>query len=87
MAAGLPVVAPAVDRMPTLVGHERDGLLYEPAAPGALASALERLTDARLRARLGTAARNGPFESTAEASHCRALDAAFRRARRATTSP
>ena len=34
MAAGLPVVAPAVDRIPSLVAHEREGLLYNPAAPG-----------------------------------------------------
>ena len=37
MAAGLPVVAPAVDRIPSLVAHGREGLLYDPAQPGALA--------------------------------------------------
>ncbi len=58
MAAGLPVVAPAADRIPTLVEHEREGLLYPQGDPGALASALERLIDARLRARLGSAARD-----------------------------
>jgi len=82
MAAGLPVVAPAADRIPTLVEHEREGLLYEPAAPGALASALERLTDSRLRARLGTAARDRAVRDYSWAAHCRALDAAFRQARR-----
>jgi starch synthase len=82
MAAGLPVVAPAVDRIPTLIEHEREGLLYEPAAPGALASTLERLTDARLRARLGAAARDRAVREYSWAAHCRALDAAFRRARR-----
>ena len=53
MAAGLPVVAPAADRIPTLVGHEREGLLYDSAQPGALAAALERLADPALRRRLG----------------------------------
>jgi glycosyltransferase involved in cell wall biosynthesis len=83
MAAGLPVVAPAVDRIPTLVGHEREGLLYPPAEPGTLASALERLTDARLRASLGAAARDRAVRDYSWAVHCRALDAAFHRARRA----
>ena len=31
MAAGLPVVAPAIARIPALVEHEREGLLYEHA--------------------------------------------------------
>ena len=58
MAAGLPVAAPAADRIPTLVEHEREGLLYPQGYSGALAAALERLIDARLRARLGFAARD-----------------------------
>jgi alpha-maltose-1-phosphate synthase len=87
MAAGLPVVAPAADRIPSLVGHEHEGLLYPPGAPGALASALERLTDVRLRTRLGAAARDRAIRDYSWAAHCRALDAAFRRARRTTTSP
>ncbi len=81
MAAGLPVVAPAADRIPTLVAHEREGLLYPPAEPGALASALERLTDARLRANIGAAARDRAVRDYSWAAHCRALDAAFRQAR------
>jgi glycosyltransferase involved in cell wall biosynthesis len=32
MAAGLPVVAPAVDRLPSLLTDGREGLLYDPAA-------------------------------------------------------
>ncbi len=40
MAAGLPVVAPAVDRIPAIVGNSREGILYDPAQPGALAEAL-----------------------------------------------
>ncbi len=82
MAAGLPVVAPAADRIPTLVAHEREGLLYPPAEPGALASVLERLTDARLRANLGAAARDRALRDYSWAAHCRALDSAFQRVRR-----
>jgi starch synthase len=82
MAAGLPVVAPAADRIPSLVGHEHEGLLYPPAAPGALACALERLTDVRLRTKLGAAARDRAIRDYSWAAHCRALDAAFRQARR-----
>jgi glycosyltransferase involved in cell wall biosynthesis len=75
MAAGLPVVAPAADRLPSLVGHEREGLLYAPDASGALASALERLTDARLRADLGSAARTRAVRDYSWQAHCRALEA------------
>ncbi len=81
MAAGLPVVAPAADRLPSLVGHEREGLLYTPGAPGSLASALERLTDARLRTDLGSAARNRAVRDYSWQAHCRALDAAMRKLR------
>jgi len=35
MAAGLPVVAPAVDRIPSLVADAREGILYDPADPAA----------------------------------------------------
>ncbi|MEP6916003.1 MAG: glycosyltransferase, partial [Acidobacteriota bacterium] len=75
MAAGLPVVAPAVDRIPTLVSDESEGLLYHPSSPGALAAALERLTDRGLRARLGAAARGRAVRDYSWAAHCRALDA------------
>jgi glycosyltransferase involved in cell wall biosynthesis len=81
MAAGLPVVAPAADRIPALVEHDREGLLYPPADPGALASALERLIGGGLRARLGAAARDRAVREYSWAAHCRALDAAFRGAR------
>jgi len=36
MAAGLPVVAPAIDRIPNLVGHNSEGLLYDSAIPTGL---------------------------------------------------
>ena len=38
MASGLPVVAPAIDRIPTLVGHNREGLLYDTAIRTSLAA-------------------------------------------------
>ena len=56
MAAGLPVVAPRIDRIPALVEDGREGILYDPAEPGALAAALEKLTDPSLRRTLGAAA-------------------------------
>jgi len=80
MAAGLPVVAPASSRIPEIVGHDREGLLYDPAFPHALAGALEALTDRNLRARLGHAARARAERDYSWAAHCAALDAAIRRA-------
>jgi glycosyltransferase involved in cell wall biosynthesis len=70
MASGLPVVAPAADRIPSLVGHEREGLLYEPATSEALAQALERLADPSLRTRLGAAARARAERDYSWQAHC-----------------
>jgi starch synthase len=78
MAAGLPVVAPAVARIPQLVAPEREGILYDPADPGALAQALERLAEDGLRARLGAAGRDRAVREYSWSAHCAALDAAFR---------
>lgn len=74
MAAGLPVVAPAVDRIPALVAHDREGILYDPAQPGALAAALERLADPRLRHHLGAAARARVVRDYSWQAHCLALE-------------
>ena len=79
MAAGLPVVAPAVARIPQLVADGREGVLYDPHAEGALAAALERLTDPGLRAALGAAARARAERDYSWAAHCRSLSAAFAR--------
>ena len=73
MAAGLPVVAPAVDRIPSLVADGREGILYDPADPAALASALLKLTDVPLRKALGAAARSRAVRAYSWAAHCRAL--------------
>jgi glycosyltransferase involved in cell wall biosynthesis len=76
MATGLPVVAPAVDRIPTLVTHEREGILYDPSVSGALAAALVRLADdPALRGRLGSAARERAVREYSWSAHCRALEA------------
>ena len=80
MAAGLPVVAPASSRIPDIVGHDREGLLYDPAFPHALAAALEALTNDTLRSRLGHAARARAVRDYSWSAHCAALDAAMRRA-------
>lgn len=79
MAAGLPVVAPAVDRIPRLVEHEREGILYDPGTPGALAAALERLTNTPLRHRLSAAARERAVRDYSWPAHCKRLDDAITR--------
>jgi glycosyltransferase involved in cell wall biosynthesis len=81
MAAGLPVVAPAVDRIPALVGHEREGVLYDPASPDGLAEALLRLADAAVRERLGRAARERAVREYSWRAHCEKLAAAIEHAR------
>jgi starch synthase len=83
MSAGLPVVAPAVSRIGGLVGHQREGLLYSPSDRGALAAALERLTDTALRQQLGQAARLRAVREYSWTAHCKALEAAILTATRA----
>jgi glycosyltransferase involved in cell wall biosynthesis len=79
MATGLPVVAPAIDRIPELVGHNREGLLYDSAIPTGLPHALEALADRSLRTRLGRSARDRAVREYSWSAHCRALDAAIRK--------
>jgi glycosyltransferase involved in cell wall biosynthesis len=79
MAAGLPVVAPSVDRIPSLVSHGREGLLYDPSLPGGLADALERLADPALRRPLGAAARARAVREYSWKAHCEALVDAIKR--------
>lgn len=78
MACGLPVVAPWLPRLATLVEHGREGWLYDPAAPRALDAALVALADAALRRRLGAAARARVVRDFSWQAHCRALDARLR---------
>ena len=81
MAAGLPVVAPAVDRIPSLVANGCEGVLYDPRDPEGLPAALERTSDPDLRATLGAAARERAGRDYSWSAHCRALEAAMLRAR------
>ena len=83
MAAGLPVVAPAVDRIPSLVADGREGVLYglpqEGGSHGAkLADALTMLADVALRKKSGAAARERAVRDYSWAAHCRALEAAIK---------
>jgi len=78
MAAGLPVVAPDLDRLRGIVRHEREGLLYDARDPDGLASAIERLKDPREREALGRAARERVVREFGWDVHCRRLEAAIR---------
>jgi len=78
MASGLPVVAPALPRLRSLVGHQVEGVLYDPATPAALADALVSLRDPDRRHRLGVAARARAEREYSWQAHCAKLDAAFR---------
>jgi glycosyltransferase involved in cell wall biosynthesis len=78
MASGLPVVAPALPRLKTLVGHQVEGILYDPATPAALADTLASLRDPDRRHRLGIAARARAEREYSWQAHCAKLDAAFR---------
>ena len=74
MAAGLPVVAPAVDRIPALVQHGREGILYDPGDDAGLAAALERLADPELRRELGVNARARAVREYSWKAHCEAIE-------------
>jgi glycosyltransferase involved in cell wall biosynthesis len=80
MAAGLPVVAPAVDRIPSLVADGREGVLYDPKVRDGLADALLTLADPALRKRLGAAARERAVRDYSWTAHCAALAGAIREA-------
>jgi len=81
MASGLPVIAPRIERLTRIVRDGQEGMLYDPAQPGSLASALEQLSNPALRAQLGAAARARVSEHFSWRSHCQALERAMRAAR------
>ena len=82
MASGLPVVAPRIERLASLVSDGKEGLLYDASDPDALANALERLAGAPQRQAMGAAARARAVAEFSWASHCRQLDDAIQGARR-----
>ena len=79
MAAGLPIVAPALPRLTRLVEHGREGLLYDPLEPRGLDQALVALADPELRRRMGAAARARAVRDFSWEAHCAMLDARFSR--------
>ncbi len=81
MASGLPVVAPAIDRITQLVADGEEGVLYDAGDPAGLAGAIERLCDPALRRRLGTAARARAVRDYDWDRHCERLAAAIEAAR------
>jgi glycosyltransferase involved in cell wall biosynthesis len=83
MAAGLPVVAPRLARLAELVEDGREGLLYDPARPDALAAALRDLLGApERRQAMGRAARSRVERDFSWRAHCEHLAAAITRLRR-----
>jgi glycosyltransferase involved in cell wall biosynthesis len=80
MASGLPVVAPAIDGMRRIVGDGREGVLYDPSNPAALADALVQLADGGARRRLGDAARARAVAEFSWAGHCARLAEAMEQA-------
>ena len=83
MAAGLPVVAPAIPRLARILGPGHERLLYDAQAPRALADALAYAADhGDERRRLGAAARQRACSEFSWAAHCRKLDDAIRGAMR-----
>jgi glycosyltransferase involved in cell wall biosynthesis len=80
MAAGLPVVAPHIDRLARLVTHGENGLLYHGPQDAGIATALVELSDPARRASFGAAARARAVRQFGWDAHCRRLDAAFREA-------
>jgi glycosyltransferase involved in cell wall biosynthesis len=79
MASGLPVVAPRIPRLATLVAHGREGLLYDDR-PNALADTLLALChDTSQRRTMGEAARVRAVRDFSWAAHCERLDGALRR--------
>jgi glycosyltransferase involved in cell wall biosynthesis len=78
MAAGLPVVAPAIPRLSRLVEHGREGWLYEPREPRALDEALLALADPTVRRRMGAAARERVVRDFSWEAHCVVLDRRLR---------
>jgi glycosyltransferase involved in cell wall biosynthesis len=78
MAAGLPIVAPRISRLAKLVEDGREGVLYAPPTPAALADALlSAAADAAERRRMGAAARARAVRDYSWQAHCARLEGAL----------
>ena len=77
MASGLPVVAPAIERLSRIVTNDREGILYDSTSAGGLAGALEGLTDSGRRRALGAAARDRVVRHFGWDRHCERLATAI----------
>jgi glycosyltransferase involved in cell wall biosynthesis len=82
MAAGLPVVAPRIERLATIVGDATEGVLYDATDVNGLANALERLMHPAVRAPMRAAARARVVRDFSWTAHCRRLEDAIEEARR-----
>ena len=80
MAAGLPVVAPNIERLSSLVRDGQEGILYDPSDPSALADALDQLSGTAVRRRFGDAARARVVQHFGWDRHCERLSDAIARA-------
>mgnify|MGYP001179665921 CR=1 FL=1 len=78
MAAGLPVVAPALPRLERLIESGKEGVLYDPREPRALDRALASLVDPAIRRAMGASARARVVREFSWAAHCRTLDEKLR---------
>jgi glycosyltransferase involved in cell wall biosynthesis len=88
MASGLPVVAPRLPRLATLVEHGREGVLYDDVpGPEALAEALLLCFDQGRREAMGRAARARVECDYSWQRHCEHLDAAMRQVATARGRP
>jgi len=84
MASGLPVVAPRIDRVASLIQDGVEGLLYTPEdGSEGVADALMELADPSRRKALGAAARQRAVRDYSWAAHCTTLADAVTRLRSA----
>ena len=80
MAAGLPVVATAVEGIPEAIRHGRDGLICQPADPHGLAAAIERIISGEVDYReLAQSALRRHAEKFSEASMAAGVAEVYRR--------
>lgn len=84
MAAGLPVVAPRLPRLASLIADGREGVLYDPPDASHLAEALLTASSPDVGPGMGAAARSRVVADFSWQAHCATLEAALRRLIHAT---